>query len=253
MNDDQLLRYSRQILLPQIDVIGQQKLLNSCVLIIGLGGLGSPVAMYLVAAGIGYLILVDDDQVELSNLQHQIAHGQGDIGRNKVLSAADTLKKIDSSVKLELIDKRIDGDKLKQAVDSADVVVDCSDNFNTKFLLNKIAHNCRKPLVSGAAIRMEGQIAVYDSRQQDHACYRCLYDDTGELQQNCSENGVLSPLLGIIGGVQAMEVVKCITKIGKNLSNRLLILDALEMTWKEIKLQQDPACPVCSKIITFKD
>ena len=144
MNDDQLLRYSRQILLPQIDVIGQQKLLNSCVLIIGLGGLGSPVAMYLVAAGIGYLILVDDDQVELSNLQHQIAHGQGDIGRNKVLSAADTLKKIDSSVKLELIDKRIDGDKLKQAVDSADVVVDCSDNFNTKFLLNKIAHNCRK-------------------------------------------------------------------------------------------------------------
>ena len=185
MNDDQLLRYSRQILLPQLDIIGQQKLIDSCVLIIGLGGLGSPVAMYLVAAGIGCLILVDDDRVELSNLQHQIAHGQGDIGRNKVLSAADTLKKIDSSVELRLIDKRINGDILKEAVDAADVVVDCSDNFNTKFLLNEVTNNCQKPLVSGAAIRMEGQIAVYDSRQEDNACYRCLYEDNSELEQTC--------------------------------------------------------------------
>ncbi len=247
MNDDQLLRYSRQILLPQLDIIGQQKLIDSCVLIIGLGGLGSPVAMYLVAAGIGCLILVDDDRVELSNLQHQIAHGQGDIGRNKVLSAADTLKNIDSSVELRLIDKRINGDILKEAVDAADVVVDCSDNFNTKFLLNEVTNNCQKPLVSGAAIRMEGQIAVYDSRQEDNACYRCLYEDNSELEQTCSETGVLSPLLGIVGGIQAMEAIKCITAIGRNLSNRLLILDALKMTWREIKLRQDPTCPVCVK------
>ena len=246
MRDDELLRYSRQILLPQLDIVGQQKLLDSSVLIIGLGGLGSPVSMYLAAAGVGYLTLVDDDQVELSNLQRQIAHSHGDIGRNKVISAADTLKKINNTVELELIDKRLDGDGLRRAVSSADVVVDCSDNFATRFLLNEVTQGCQKPLVSGAAIRMEGQIAVYDSRQQDSACYRCLHDNNGELQQSCSESGVLSPLLGIVGGVQAVETVKCIIGIGENLSNRLLILDALAMTWREIKLRQDPQCPVCA-------
>ena len=245
MNDDQLLRYSRQILLPQIDIVGQQKLLNSHVLIIGLGGLGSPVSMYLAAAGVGTLTLVDDDQVELSNLQRQIVHGQQDIGRSKVDSAADTLKEINNEVTLELFDERLEGEDLEQAIKAADVVVDCSDNFATRFLLNQVTQRCRTPLISGAAIRMEGQVTVYDSRQQDTACYRCLYEESGELQQTCSESGVLSPLLGIIGGVQAVETVKMITEIGENLSGRLLILDALSMSWREIKLRQDPNCPVC--------
>ena len=245
MNDDQLLRYSRQILLPQLDIVGQQKLLNSHVLIIGLGGLGSPVSMYLAAAGVGHLTLVDDDQVELSNLQRQIVHGQQDIGRSKVASAADTLKEINNEVELELIDERLDGARLELAVNTADIVVDCSDNFATRFLLNEVTQRCQTPLVSGAAIRMEGQVTVYDSRQQGSACYRCLYEDTGELQQTCSESGVLSPLLGIIGGIQAVETLKCITEIGENLSGRLLILDALTMSWREIKLRQDPNCPVC--------
>lgn len=246
MNDDQLLRYSRQILLPQLDIDGQQKLLDSHVLIIGLGGLGSPVAMYLAAAGVGHLSLVDDDQVELSNLQRQIVHGQTDIGRDKVASAADTLKEINNAVELELINERLDGERLEQAVNAADVVVDCSDNFATRFLLNEVTQHCQTPLVSGAAIRMEGQVTVYDSRQENSACYRCLYEDNGELQQTCSESGVLSPLLGIIGGVQAVETVKLITGVGENLSGRLLILDALSMSWREIKLRQDPNCPVCA-------
>lgn len=248
MNDDQLLRYSRQILLPQLDIDGQQKLLDSHVLIIGLGGLGSPVAMYLAAAGVGHLSLVDDDQVELSNLQRQIVHGQTDIGRDKVASAADTLKEINSTVELELFNERLDGERLEQAVKNADVVVDCSDNFATRFLLNEVTQHCQTPLVSGAAIRMEGQVTVYDSRQENSACYRCLYEDNGELQQTCSESGVLSPLLGIIGGVQAVETVKLITGVGENLSGRLLILDALSMSWREIKLRQDPNCPVCANI-----
>lgn len=246
MNDDQLLRYSRQILLPQLDIDGQQKLLDSHVLIIGLGGLGSPVAMYLAAAGVGHLSLVDDDQVELSNLQRQIVHGQTDIGRDKVASAADTLKEINNAVELELFNERLSGERLEQAVSAADVVVDCSDNFATRFLLNEVTQHCQTPLVSGAAIRMEGQVTVYDSRQENSACYRCLYEDNGELQQTCSESGVLSPLLGIIGGVQAVETVKLITGAGENLSGRLLILDALSMSWREIKLRQDPNCPVCA-------
>ncbi|OUR65469.1 molybdopterin-synthase adenylyltransferase MoeB [Methylophaga sp. 42_25_T18] len=245
MNDDQLLRYSRQILLPQLDIVGQQKLLNSHVLIVGLGGLGSPVSMYLAAAGVGHLTLVDDDHVELSNLQRQIVHGQQDIGRSKVASAADTLKEINDEVELELIDERLEGERLELAVKAADIVVDCSDNFATRFLLNDVTQRCQTPLVSGAAIRMEGQVTVYDSRQAGSACYRCLYEDTGELQQTCSESGVLSPLLGIIGGIQAVETVKCITDVGENLSGRLLILDAFTMSWREIKLRQDPNCPVC--------
>ncbi|OUR70797.1 molybdopterin-synthase adenylyltransferase MoeB [Methylophaga sp. 41_12_T18] len=247
MNDEQLLRYSRQILLPQIDIEGQQKLLDSHVLIIGLGGLGSPVAMYLVAAGVGRLTLVDDDLVELSNLQRQIIHGQQDIGRTKVESASDSLTAINSEVELELIAERLDEKHLEQAVIAADVVVDCSDNFATRFLLNKVTQRCQTPLVSGAAIRMEGQVTVYDSRQHDSACYRCLYEDKGEMQESCSERGVLSPLLGIIGGVQAVETVKVITGVGDDLSGRLLILDAFSMTWREIKLRRDPNCPVCNK------
>lgn len=248
MNDDQLLRYSRQILLPQIDITGQQKLLNSHVLIVGLGGLGSPVALYLAAAGVGHLTLVDDDVVELSNLQRQIIHGEQDIGRLKVESAADSLRALNSGVQIETHTTRLNEQALTLAVAEADVVVDCSDNFATRFLLNKVTQQLNTPLVSGAAIRMEAQVTVYDPRQVGSACYRCIYEDNGELQQTCSESGVLSPLLGMIGSMQAVETVKLLTHIGESLAGRLMILDALAMTWRELKLRQDPDCPICKKV-----
>ena len=246
MKDEQLLRYSRQILLPQIDIKGQQKLLDSHVLIIGLGGLGSPVALYLAAAGVGHLTLVDDDEVELSNLQRQIVHGEQNIGEKKVASASQRLHSLNSECQIDIKAERLSGDALKKAVEVADVVVDCSDNFATRFLLNEVTQQCKTPLVSGAAIRMEGQITVYDSRQENSACYRCVYQDSGELQETCSETGVLSPLLGIIGSMQAVETVKLLTGIGETLAGRLMILDALSMSWQEIKLRQDPVCPVCN-------
>jgi adenylyltransferase/sulfurtransferase len=248
MNDDQLLRYSRQILLPQIDIIGQQKMLDSRVLIIGLGGLGSPVSLYLAAAGVGHLTLVDDDVVELSNLQRQIVHGEQDIDRLKVESAADSLHAINSAIKIETYTTRLSEKTLKLAVKAADVVVDCSDNFATRFLLNKVTQQYNTPLVSGAAIRMEAQVTVYDPRQIGSACYRCIYKDNGELQQTCSESGVLSPLLGMIGSMQAVETVKLLTNIGESLAGRLMILDAFAMTWRELKLKQDPDCPICKKV-----
>lgn len=246
MEDEQLLRYSRQILLPQIDIKGQQNLLDGHVLIIGLGGLGSPVALYLAAAGVGHLTLVDDDVVALSNLQRQIVHGEENVGQKKVLSASDSLRALNSECQIDTRVERLTGDALQEAVEAADVVVDCSDNFATRFLLNKVTQQCETPLVSGAAIRMEGQITVYDSRQEDSACYRCVYEDHGELQETCSETGVLSPLLGIIGSMQAVETVKLLTGIGESLAGRLMILDALSMSWQTIKLRQDPACPICN-------
>lgn len=247
MNDQQLLRYSRQILLPQIDIEGQQALLDSKVLIIGLGGLGSPVAMYLAAAGVGELTLVDDDQVELSNLQRQIIHSEADIGLDKVVSAANSIKALNSDSVVNTIHQRLDEPALTDAVKQADVVVDCSDNFATRFLLNQVTQACLVPLVSGAAIRMEGQVTVYDSRQKGSACYRCLYEDTGELQQTCSETGVFSPLLGVIGGMQAIETMKLLINTGEVLSGRLLIFDAFTMAWREIRIKQDKQCPVCNK------
>jgi len=249
MNDDQLLRYSRQILLPQIDIAGQQKILEGRVLIIGLGGLGSPVALYLAASGVGCLTLVDDDVVEISNLQRQIAHSEQDLGRLKVDSAAESAHKINSDCQLELITERLDKKALINEVEKADVVVDCSDNFASRFLLNEVTQQLKTPLVSGAAIRLEGQVTVYDSRNTGSACYQCVYQDEGELQQTCSESGVLSPLLGIIGSMQAVETLKLLAGIGETLSGRLMIFDALSMAWQEIKLRQDPKCPICEKAI----
>lgn len=252
MNDQQLLRYSRQILLPQIDIEGQQALLEGKVLVIGLGGLGSPVAMYLAAAGVGELTLVDDDQVELSNLQRQIIHGEADIGEDKVTSAANSINALNAEIDVKTISKRLSETELTEQVKRVDVVVDCSDNFATRFLLNKVTQQCRVPLVSGAAIRMEGQVTVYDARQEGSACYRCLYEDTGELQQTCSETGVFSPLLGVIGGMQAIETMKLLINTGDILSGRLLIFDAFAMAWREIRIKQDAACPVCNKIDKVK-
>jgi len=245
MNDEQLLRYSRQVLLPQIDFEGQQRLLDSHVLIIGLGGLGSPVSLYLAAAGVGKLTLVDDDHVEISNLQRQIIHAEKDVGRAKVESAADSLMALNSALQLDIKTTRLDREALEAVVSEVDVVVDCSDNFATRFLLNEVTQQCGKPLVSGAAIRMEGQVTVYDPRQPEHSCYQCLYQNKGELQQSCSESGVLSPLLGVIGSIQAVETLKLIAQFGQSLAGRLLLIDAATMQWREIKLKPNPDCPIC--------
>lgn len=242
MQDEQLLRYSRQIMLPQVDLAGQQRLLQSRVLIIGAGGLGSPVAMYLAAAGVGELVLIDFDTVDLSNLQRQILHGSHDLGRPKVESARDTLAVINPEVAVTTINGRLEGEALLAEVMLADVVVDASDNFAARFALSDACVAARKPLVSGAAIRMEGQVSVFHNERPNSPCYRCLYRDEGELAQTCSENGVLAPVVGIIGTIQATEVLKVLLGIGDSLDGRLLLLDALTMEWRSMRLRKDPAC-----------
>ncbi len=242
MKDEQLLRYSRQIMLPGVDVAGQQQLLDSRVLVIGAGGLGSPVAMYLAAAGVGQLVLVDFDEVDLSNLQRQILHGSHDLGRPKVESARDTLEVINPEVAVTAINARLEGEALLAEVAKADVVVDASDNFATRFAVNDACVTAKKTLVSGAAIRMEGQVSVFHNERPDSPCYRCLYRDEGELSQTCSENGVLAPVVGIIGTIQATEVLKVLLGMGDTLDGRLLLLDALTMEWRSMKLRKDPAC-----------
>jgi molybdopterin-synthase adenylyltransferase len=244
MDDAQLLRYSRQIMLPQFDVAGQQKLLDATVLIIGLGGLGSPAAMYLAAAGVGHLVLVDFDTVELSNLQRQIIHHTDDIGRPKVESARDALQQLNPDVKLTLVDRKLEGMELQQHITAADVVLDGSDNFATRFAVNDACVAAGVPLVSGAAIRMEGQVAVF-LNNGDGPCYRCLYREEGELDNRCSENGVLAPLVGIIGAIQATEAIKILAGMGETLHGRLLLLDALHMEWRTLTLKKDPGCSGC--------
>ncbi|MCU7920873.1 MAG: molybdopterin-synthase adenylyltransferase MoeB [Candidatus Thiodiazotropha sp. (ex Dulcina madagascariensis)] len=244
MNDDQLLRYSRQIMLPSIGIEGQQQLLDARVLIIGLGGLGSPAAMYLAAAGVGTLVLVDFDQVDLTNLQRQIVHTTQGIGHLKVESARNTLLALNPESRIETIPRQLDESALAEQVDKADLVLDASDNFATRFALNKACFAHQTPLVSGAAIRMEGQVSVF-SGQTGGPCYRCLYPDEGEIDETCSANGVLAPLVGIIGSIQAVEAIKQLTGAGKSLQGRLLLLDALQMEWRTLRLTADPACPVC--------
>jgi adenylyltransferase/sulfurtransferase len=246
MNDDQLLRYSRQIMLPQLDIEGQQKLLDSHVLIIGLGGLGSPVAMYLTAAGIGTLTLVDFDEVDLSNLQRQIVHETNSIGLPKVESAARKLKALNEEVDIRTIHQKLEGTSLRETVRSADIVVDASDNFTTRFIVNEACAIESIPLVSGAAVRMEGQVSVFPHQGTGQACYHCLYSAEHEEDiGTCSENGVLSPIVGIIGSIQATEVIKYLAGIGDTLSGRLLMVDAATMDFRVIRLRQDPHCPVC--------
>ena len=248
MKDEQLLRFSRQIMLPEMDVAGQQKLVDATVLIVGMGGLGCPAAMYLAAAGVGHLIIADDDTVELTNLQRQIAHEHRNLGESKVSSAKASLRGLNPDVCVTQIDKRLEGESLNQAVSGADVVVDASDNFATRFAINRSCLKNHKPLVSGAAIRMEGQVAVFDSGNPESPCYRCLYNENTEDDANCSQNGVMAPLVGIIGSVQAMETIKVITGIGNNLTGRILLLDATTMQWREMKLPCDPNCPACSGV-----
>ncbi len=245
MDDRRLLRYARQILLPEIDITGQQRLVDASVAVFGLGGLGSPVALYLAAAGVGRLVLVDFDQVELSNLQRQIIHATGDLGRLKVESARDHLLALNPEVSVETVSKVLEGDALDAVIGSVDLVLDCTDNFPTRFGINAACHRLGKPLVSGAAIRFEGQVSVYLPGQGESPCYRCLYDDSPANAETCAQTGVVAPLLGIIGSVQALEALKVLAGIGEPLRGRLLMLDGLRMEWHSMRFKRDPQCPVC--------
>jgi molybdopterin-synthase adenylyltransferase len=246
MDDDQLLRYSRQIMLPSIGIEGQEKLRHSRVLIVGLGGLGSPVALYLAAAGVGHLVLADFDRVDLTNLQRQIIHTTPRIGQLKVDSARDSLTALNPQVRVETRAERLDDEALAEIIQSVDLVIEGSDNFTTRFAVNRACHARGVPLVSGAAIRMEGQVSVFTG-QPGAPCYQCLYPDEGAMDETCSANGVLAPLVGIIGSIQATEAIKLLTGSGRCLDGRVLLLDALQMEWRTLKLRQDPACPVCGQ------
>ncbi|MGH8719745.1 MAG: HesA/MoeB/ThiF family protein [Burkholderiales bacterium] len=246
MTDEQLLRYSRHILLQQIGIEGQEKLLASHVLVIGAGGLGSPAALYLAASGVGRITICDGEAVDLTNLQRQIVHNTPSVGELKTTSAQQTLARINPEVKIVGIPRRVAGDELANAVKSADIVLDCSDNFATRYAVNRACVEFKKPLVSGAAIRFDGQVAVFDLTREDSACYHCLFPEQGKIEDlRCAVMGVFAPLTGIIGTVQAAEALKLLTGAGETLSGRLLLLDCLKMEWREIKLSKDPRCPVC--------
>ncbi len=246
MNDAQLLRYSRQIMLPEVDIDGQQRWLDSRVLIVGLGGLGSPASIYLASAGVGHLVLVDDDSVDLTNLQRQIVHNSERVGQPKVESARQTLAALNPEIRIDTLAQRLEGDALREQVAAADLVLDCSDNFATRFALNRACFAAGTPLVSGAAIRFDGQISVFDPRQAESPCYQCLYREGEEEQLSCSESGVFAPLVGIIGAMQAAEALKLLAGIGEPLTGRLLLLDGRRMEWRSLRLRRDRACPVCA-------
>lgn len=244
MNDEQLLRYSRQIMLPQVEVVGQQRLMDAHALIIGAGGLGAPTALYLAAAGVGTVTIADPDTVELSNLQRQIIHHTADIGRLKVASAAEKLAAINPEVKVRALTTRMEGEALDAAVREATIVLDGTDNFATRFAVNAACVRHGKPLVSAAVIRFEGQITVFEPSEPDSPCYRCLYREGEELGERCSQTGVLASLPGVMGTLQATEALKTIIGL-PNLRGRLMVLDAMAMEWRTMKLRKDPGCPVC--------
>lgn len=244
-SDEQLLRYSRQIFLPEIDVEGQNRLLNARVALFGMGGLGSPIAMYLAASGIGELALIDPDVVDLSNLQRQIVHGNEDIGRPKVASAEQTLRSLNPDIGIVTHEGVLNGAALRREIEQADVVVDGTDNFDARFAINAACIELRKPLVSGAVVRMEGQVSVYRMDHADSPCYACLYNDIDEPPRNCQENGVLGSVAGIVGCIQATEAIKVLLDIGETLEGRLLLLDARTMTCHEVRLKKDPGCKHC--------
>jgi molybdopterin/thiamine biosynthesis adenylyltransferase len=246
MNDHQLLRYSRHILLPQIEYDGQEKLTQSHVLVVGAGGLGSPVAMYLAASGVGTLTICDFDEVDLTNLQRQIIHTTQSVGINKALSAQQAIFELNPEVTVHTVQQKSTESEMAALVAQADVVVDCSDNFATRYALNRLCFQHKTPLVSGAAIRFEGQISVFDFRNDNSPCYHCLYPDVGSDQEmRCADNGVFAPLVGMIGTAQAAEVLKLLLNIGESLQGKLLLLDALSAEWRAIKLARDPNCTVC--------
>jgi molybdopterin/thiamine biosynthesis adenylyltransferase len=255
MNDEQLLRYSRQIMLPDIEIEGQEKLLAAKAIIIGAGGLGCPVALYLAAAGVGSLILIDDDDVDLSNLQRQIAHGVDDIGLNKTTSLANSITQINPTINVKTRPERVSRDELEALIKMEDIgavkqqtiVIDCTDNFETRFMINQACVNTQTPLVSGAAIKLEGQVMVFDPTLEGCACYQCLYQNANDQQLSCAENGVAAPVVGIIGSIQAMEAIKLITGSGETLAGYLLIMDAKSMDWRKLKLPRNPNCSACQE------
>ncbi len=254
MNDDQLLRYSRHILLDDLGVEGQQRLLDARALVIGAGGLGSPVALYLGTAGVGSLTIVDHDTVDLTNLQRQIAHDLSRIGQPKAASAARSIAAINPDVRLIPLQVRADAARLDALVAGADVVIDCSDNFATRHAVNAACVAHRKPLVSGAAVGFDGQVSVYDTRDDRAPCYACLFPpDTAFEEVRCATMGVFAPLVGIIGSVQAAEALKLLTGIGESLAGRLQMLDARTMSWNEIRLARQANCPVCAGLRGLRD
>ncbi len=244
MNDEQLLQYSRQTMLPQIDVQGQQRILDARVLIMGLGGLGSPAAMYLAAAGVGELVLADFDTVDLSNLQRQIIHTRSQLDQPKTHSAARMIRELNPDCRTRTVETRLDDEQLARLVSESDVVLDCTDNFTSRFAINRACVTHGVPLVSGSAIRWEGQVAVFCNRP-GAPCYHCLYGDSGGLDDTCTNNGILAPVAGIIGSIQATEALKLITGTGEPLSGRLLLVDGLAMQTRSLRLKADPRCPVC--------
>jgi len=248
MRDDQFSRYSRHMVLSQIGLEGQRRLLEARVLLVGVGGLGSPIAMYLAAAGVGQIVLADFDVVELSNLQRQILHTSNDIGRAKVDSGKDTLRALNPDVNISTINRVFDSDddEFITEVEKASVVVDGTDNFETRFALNRACVASKTPLVSGAALRTDGQVTVFDSRDPQSPCYRCLYSDDASEGEACSDVGVFSPLLGIVGSIEAAETIKLIIGNGDSLVGRVIVIDVLSMEWRSLKLRKDPNCPVCS-------
>ena len=248
MTDDQLLRYSRHILLDEIGIEGQQRLLAASALVIGAGGLGSPAALYLAASGVGRITLVDDDEVDLTNLQRQIMHASERIGQPKVDSGRQALLQINPGIEVVALRERAAGARLDQLVGAASVVLDCSDNFATRHAVNRACVAARVPLVAGAAIRFDGQLSVFDPRRADSPCYACLFPEAGGFEDAaCSGMGVFAPLVGVIGAMQAAEALKLLMGIGASLAGRLLLLDGRAMEWTSIGVARDSACPACHK------
>ncbi len=247
MTDEELLRYSRQILLPEFDMAGQERLRRAHVVIVGLGGLGSAVAMYLAAAGVGRLTLVDFDRVDLSNLQRQIIHRTADLGRPKVESARDALQALNPLITVVTIPRTLTETELLDQAQQADVMVDASDNLLTRLAINAACVQAGTPLVSGAAIRLEGQVLVWQPGGEG-GCYRCLYRDAQSNAETCAQTGVLAPVVGVIGSLQAVEAIKLLTNLGTTLEGRLLVLDAKCMEWRTLRVRRWPECPVCGEL-----
>jgi adenylyltransferase/sulfurtransferase len=246
VNDEQLLRYSRHILLDEVGIDAQQAWLDARVLIIGAGGLGSPVALYLAASGVGTITLCDPDTVDLTNLQRQIMHRSASVGRPKVDSARDTLAQVNPESRIVGLQERVTGARLEELVAGADVVLDCCDNFTTRHAVNRACVKHRRPLVSGAGIRFDGQVSVFDMRRDDAPCYQCLFPEDTEMEEmRCAVMGVFAPVVGIIGAIQAAEALKVLGGVGTSLAGRLLLLDALTMQWRQVRVPRDPGCAVC--------
>lgn len=248
MDDDQLLRYSRHLLLPEIGFEGQEKLLAAHALVVGAGGLGSPAAMYLASAGVGHITLADGDAVDLTNLQRQILHGAAAVGANKAASGQQMLAQLNPDVKVTALQERLEGERLAEIVAGADVVLDCTDNFATRHAINRACVEHRKPLVSGAAMRFQGQLGLFNLRHGQSPCYNCLFAEGTQTEETrCAVMGVFAPLTGVIGAAQAAEALKLLAGAGEPLDGRLLLFDCLNMKWRSLRLPRNPACEVCSQ------